>query len=195
MTRSTTNIMFEITKQVASALLAFAIFAPLSVHAEDAARKVTLATELTELMQVRRVAAEYLAHCRKQEGSYLDPKRIFAADPGLFGGISPQSAYWPEVVELYGKYQAKACSAVSAERYAIFFAEQYATKLSEADLDAAVAFFSSAAGRHYNLASAETNLAFQAYLTKEMTSVVSDAFKAVQEDMRAILLKYKTDPK
>ena len=187
--------MSEFTKRIASVCFAFSIFSSLSAHAEDQTRKVALATELTELMQVRRIATEYLANCTRQEGSYLDPKRIFTADPGLFGGVSPQSAYWPEVVELYGKYQAKACAAVSAERYATFFTEQYVAKLSEADLEATVAFFSSAAGRRYNSASAETNLAFQAYLNKEMAIVVGDAFKAVQEDMRVILRKYKMDPK
>jgi hypothetical protein len=189
------KVMPQISKSLASAILGFSLLAALSVNAAENTRKMALATELTELMQVRHIASGYLAHCSKQEGAYLDPKRLFTSDPSLFGGVSPQSAYWPEVVELYGKYQAKACLAVSADKFARFFAEQYEAKLSETDLEAAVAFFSSAAGQRYNSASAETNLAFQAYLTKEMTRVVSDAFKEVQQDLRAISLKYKNDPK
>jgi hypothetical protein len=109
--------------------------------------------------------------------------------------VSPQSAYWPEVVELYSRYQTKACVAVSADAFARFFAEQYETKLSEAELESAVAFFSSAAGKRYNAASVEINLAFQAHLAKEMTKVVGDAYREIQQDLRSISLKYKRDPK
>jgi len=189
------NAMHPFLKPVGTAFLALSILLPLGAHSAESDRKLTLATELTALMHIRRIADDYLAHCSKPEGSYLDPKRIFSAEPGFFGGISPQSAYWPEVVALYARYQAQACHAVSAEKFAAFFAEQYATKLSEEELEASLAFFSSAAGRRYNAVSAEANVALQAHLTQEMARVVGDAFKDVQRDLRGILLKYKNDPK
>ncbi|WP_390343091.1 DUF2059 domain-containing protein [Variovorax boronicumulans] len=187
--------MHPFLKPLGPAFLAPAILLPSGAHSAPGDRKLALATELTTLMQIRRIAEDYLSHCSKPEGSYLDPQRIFSAEPGFFGGVSPQSAYWPEVVALYARYQAQACHSVSADKYAAFFAEQYAAKLSEEELEASLAFFASTAGRRYNAVSAETNVALQAYLTKEMARVVGDAFKDVQRDLRGILLKYKNDPR
>jgi len=164
------------------------------MDASAGASKTELAVELADLIQVRRVAAEYISRCGA-EGAYLDPKRIFAAEPGYFGGISPQSAYWPEVVELYRRYQSTVCSAVTADEYVRVFAGQYAEKLSEGELEATVSFFSSAAGRRYVSVSSEANLAMLTYMTKEMTSGMERAFKEAQQEVRAIVLRYRKDPK
>ncbi|MET3496299.1 DUF2059 domain-containing protein [Variovorax boronicumulans] len=187
--------MQSLSKLLVPLCLALTIFSPVASEAAGSDRKAALATQLTELMQVERSASEYLAECSKPQGSPFDPKRIFSVEPGYFGGISPQSAYWPEVVELYARYQSRACHSVSAAKFAAFFAAQYENKLSEEELDAAVSFFSSSAGRRYNAASVEANLALQTYLTKQMAEIVSVAFKDVQSDLRLILAKYKKDPR
>lgn len=186
--------MAQLSKRLISACLTFSALASLGIDAAADTRKTALAVELADLIQVRRVASEYITRCGV-EGTYLDPKRIFDVEPGYFSGISPQSAYWPEVVALYRRYQSTVCSAVTADEYARVFAEQYAQNLSEGELEATVSFFSSATGRRYVSVSSEANFAMLTYMNREMKSAMERAFKEAQQEVQAIVLRYRKDPK
>jgi hypothetical protein len=163
--------------------------------ARDDVRKRALAAQLTELMQARRIATDFLEQCSKLDGSRLDPRRSFTADKNAFGGITPWSQYWADIVALYARYQARTCASVSAEKYAAFVADQYASKLSTKDLQAAVKFYTSPAGRRFNDASVDTNASFQIFLFAQTNAAIPDATTDLRRDVAAVVERYKADPK
>jgi len=172
---------------------ALASFVTPYVHAVQSNPKQQLARQLTKLMQVKRVASVFLSKCTTLDGSYLDPKRIYASDPNYFGGVSPQSTYWPEIVATYTKYQAKACHAVTADDYVNFYAREYEKTMTENELRATVKFFSSSSGRHYNSASIAAGTALQSFMVDKMSVAVKAALKDAQTEMGSISAKYSMD--
>ncbi len=172
---------------------AMASLPTLDVHAVQSSPKQKLARQLADLMQVKRTASGYLSKCSTLDGSYLDPKRIYALDPNYFGGVSPQSAYWPEIVSTYAKYQAKACQSVTADDYVDFYVREYEKAMTEDELKATVKYFSSPSGRRYNSASIAAGTALQSFMVDKMTVAVGVAFKEAQTEIGAISAKYRKD--
>ncbi len=158
-------------------------------------RKQALAAQLTTLMQARRIATDFLEQCSKLEGSQVDPRRSFTANRDAFSGITPWSFYWDEIVALYAKYQARTCASISAERYAAYVTDQYASKLSLKDLQAAVRFYSSPAGRRFNDAAVDTSASFQAFLFLQTNAVIPDAARDLRRDVAGVVERYRQDPK
>lgn len=158
-------------------------------------RKQALAAQLTTLMQARRIATDFLEQCSKLEGSQVDPRRTFTSNRDAFGGITPWSLYWDEIVALYAKYQARTCASVSAERYAAYVTDQYASKLSLKDLQAAVKFYSSPAGRRFNEAAVDTSASFQAFLFVQTNAAIPDAARDLRREVQAVVERYRQDPR
>jgi Uncharacterized protein conserved in bacteria (DUF2059) len=74
-----------------------------------------------------------------------DLKRRYVQTSMLYGGISPQSAYWPEVEELRYQERIAICPDEAALRKTMSLA--LSSTMSPAELDAALAFFGSEAGK------------------------------------------------
>jgi hypothetical protein len=166
-----------------------------TVLAQPSPVKADLARELTTLLRFEGMFETYLKACVEPEGTPFDPKPEFNASPGSFGGLSPQSAYWPEVVQIYRRFQAKACAYATPERFSAFFSERFAETLSEADLRAAIAFHSSPTGRRIGDATLAVNQDFQAFANKLMLEAYEVARSDYQRDIRALIKKYKAEPK
>lgn len=182
-------------KTTVSFVLCFALAAFVTpyVHAVQSSPKQQLAMQLTQLMQIKRIATVFLSKCTLLDGSYLDPKRIYASDQSYFGGVSPQSKYWPEIVATYAKYQAKACHSVTADDYVNFYAREYEKAMTENELRATVKFFSSPSGHRYNTASIAAGSALQAFMVGKMTVAVEAALKGAQAEVGSIAVRYSKD--
>src|SRR5688572_15759337 len=91
-------------------VVAFLSWTAVACHAQSisspATRQVELARQLVELLEFKQMFANYLKSCVAPDSKHFDPKAVFASDPGHFGGISPQSSYWPDVVDIYRRFQA-----------------------------------------------------------------------------------------
>lgn len=106
-----------------------------------------LATELVTLLHGK---ADYEAYQRQciANGEADGPQSRFFANPSAFGGISPQSVYWPEIEEIFRRYTTDACTAgITADEYAEMYVGQIAEHLKEDDLRAAIAFYASPTGQ------------------------------------------------
>ena len=141
-------------------------------------------------MQVKKIARNYIIKCNTLEGSPMDPKRIYAADPRYFGGISPQSVYWVEIVEILTRYQSIACNSISVDDYAQFYANEYEKTMTETELKAAVNFYSSKSGRHYNAASFAATTALQSFSNARFAAASSAALMGANDDLTAVAVKY-----
>jgi hypothetical protein len=175
-------------------LLSFCLLSSAAL-AQPSPVKTDLARELTRLLRFEGMFETYLKACVEPEGTPFDPKPEFIANPGSFGGLSPQSAYWPEVVQIYRRFQAKACGYATPEKFSAFFSERFATTLSEADLRAAIAFHSSPVGKRIGDATLAVNQDFQAFANKLMLEAYEVARSDYQRDIRVLIEKYKNEPK
>jgi hypothetical protein len=120
----------------------------LQAHAGEAQDRAALSQQLADLLEIRAQYGVASAKCAQSdtvlEKGLLD---LQAKHPGEFGGISPKSAYWPEARQIYREYVDAACALTSGETLEPLFVKNYATSMTAEELRAAVAFYSSPAGR------------------------------------------------
>jgi hypothetical protein len=176
-------------------LLLVALFAPVLAYGQPQQERLTAAKQLARLLQLDRLFQTYLAACESPENTPFDPRLAFKSDPGGFGGISPQSAYWPDVERIYASYRATACAYATSEKYAQYFEEQYARRLSLEDLRAAIAFYSSPTGKRLQDAVVAADHDFQSYASKLMLEAYEIANTQYQRDIRDLQRRYRASPK
>jgi hypothetical protein len=119
-------------------------------------------------------------------------KREYLERPADFGGISPQSAYWPEVEEL--NYQQRLTGCQSSKRLADKWAEMLVRDVAPADIDAALAFHTSPAGRRYAASLAKASKEFIAF--SRLPSAQQEAANVTyRKALRDLTARYLADPK
>ena len=175
--------------------LLLALFLTCTAQAQSVDARVKLSGKLVELMQIRPMFDAYLKQCNEPEGSPFDPKIEFKASPGSFGGVSPQSAYWPEVEAIYSRFRATACAYATADKFAAHYSQELAQRSSEADLQAAIAYFSSPAGKRMQDVAVQVNESFQKFAQELMLQAYGTAREEYEADIRLLLRKYKREPR
>lgn len=175
------------------ALLCLSLCIPVGAGAAD--NKAALARQLVEVIQYKRMAADVNQQCGILEGTARDPVRIFESNPNVFGGVSPKSAYWPEIVASYKRYMTKLCTAQSAENMASFYAREFERGMSLDDLKTLVAFYSSPAGKRFSSINMGAMGGYMKFLEKTMAEVSATAMKDAQADMDAIVARYRKNPR
>lgn len=100
-------------------------------------------------------AAEPEAGCMPEPATMRkDIANAYRARPAEFHGISPRSAYWPDVERAWHDYYVERCAAQSAGSPAAILARSYAANLSTDELREVAAFQESRSGRAFIAASA-----------------------------------------
>jgi hypothetical protein len=109
-----------------------------------------------------------------------------------FGGISPQSYYWPDIEELF--YQFRSAQCPDTKSPVDIFAETVSKEMSKADIDAAIVFYGSVEGRRVLAGVAKAQQAVRGAMFER--SALSDAAGvAHREGLRALIARYKADPR
>ena len=181
--------------RISKTLPLLVLLVALQAYAQPTPEKLVLAQQLVQLLKVSDSFAAYLKECANSEGSSFDPKTEFRSNPGTFGGVSPQSAYWSEVEAIYARFQTTACAYATPEKFARFYVEQFADRMTEEDMRASIAFNSSPAGLRLQSAVLATNNEFQPFANKLMLKAFELARVQFQQEMRAVLSKYKKEPR
>jgi hypothetical protein len=171
------------------------VIAAVPAHAEKTPATLQLGAQLSELMRVRTMVDAILKQCNDPEGSSADAKSSFTSSPGSFGGISPQSAYWPEVEAIYTDYRSGMCTYLTVDGFLAYYAGVLAEKNSEEDLRAALRFYSSSAGKRFRESVVFASVAFQDYASESMKRSTTEATEKYQTAMRSIIRRYKKDPR
>jgi hypothetical protein len=174
--------------------LGFAL-AALPAVAEKTPATLQLSAQLTELMRVRAMVDAMLKQCSDPEGSSFDAKTAFTSSPGSFGGVSPQSAYWPEVEAIYSAYRVDTCAYLTADGFMTYYAGVLAEKNTEEDLRTALRFYSSPGGKRFQDSVVVASVAFQDYANDSMKKAATDANEKYQAAMRVLIRKYKREPR
>lgn len=170
-----------------------AVLAAASAQTTD--ERKSLAMELVTLIDYRAMFNDAIQACADASSYKADALATFQADPRSFGGVSPQSAYWPEAESIFARYRAKMCEYLSPEEMAKFMADQYANQMSGPELKAAIAFMSTPAGRKYQQGSLYASKQLQAFAQKRMQELQLRAYEVVSSDLEKLAQKYREQPK
>jgi hypothetical protein len=155
--------------------------------------KAVLARRLVDLTHFDDQFKQLDKACHEDPGAAA--KKAYMRTPSQFGGISPQSAYWPEVEVVFEKFYVSACGAVTPSAATEVFVQTYTETLSLGDLQLIVDFYSSPAG--HKLTAAQPLMA--AAMAKQMQALqkpmTSQATAQYTEAITALTAKYRADPR
>ena len=161
-----------------------------TVSARDGDERPALATKMIELIRPP------VADCNPSPEALA--KRVanaYRTRPGDFSGISPQSAYWPEVERIWREYYAAQCAESHADAATALLVKTYATQMSVQDLRDAIAFFGSPSGRAMYAANIRIANDFQAGTAQTAGHVPNKASTDYRAAMRLLKEKYEADPR
>ncbi len=121
-----------------------------------------------------------------------DLAAAYRTRPGDFHGISPQSAYWPEVVRAWHAYRGDRCGGDSP---AAILARSYAEGMSTAELRDVIAFQASPGGRAFIAATQRARAEIDNALAKRSSHDGDDPLDVFQQEMLRLKAQYEDDPK
>ena len=163
------------------------------LSASSPSDKSKLAAELSTVLGTEEMFAAYLHACTASNVGY-DPKDEFRANPAYFGGISPQSSYWPEVETVYRNYQRQVCGYITAADFRKFYADHFASALSAEELRAAIQFYSTVGGKKLRATNLLANEAFQQYAQSKLGALYKKSAFEGRADIAKIVQRYKKNP-
>jgi hypothetical protein len=179
-----------------AALVVLWSLAAVSPVARAVEGNLPLARKLVEVLEVKAVFESHSVACRIEvQGSPFDPRAVLQREPGAFGGITPQSSYWPEVEAVFKRYQELSCSRVSPGELAEFCARRYAEHGSPEDLQAAIDFYSSEIGKRLVRVNQEVNVELNKYSLELAQAAARELFPQHYEAVRAIAERYRMAPR
>ena len=160
--------------------------------AEHPDEHIVLARQLVALGRDRAGDAQAAAACAAAaEAIRADLAAAYRARPGDFHGISPQSAYWPDVVHAWHAYHGDRCD----DSPAAILSRSYVANMSAAELREVIAFQDSPSGRAFIAATQRARADLdnrQAARTDHDPDAASDAFRQAMQRLKA---KYENEPK
>ena len=156
--------------------------------------KIEIATRLAELLDVKSQWANSEKECSRQFGPSLDPDKLYAAGPGTFGGITPKSAYWPRIREIFRQYQAAICGELQADKVSPIAAAEFMDQMTEAELLSTVKFLQSPTGAKFRKANAAAMETARRTLTQRV-GVDSAGYVATQKALSDVVNEYLRSPR
>lgn len=157
---------------------------------------LALARKLVDLGPDGDSAAEPDAGCIPEPATMRrDIADAYRARPAEFHGISPRSAYWPDVERAWHDYYVERCAAQNAESPAAIMARSYAANLSIDELREVAAFQESRAGRAFIAASARAQQELQHALADRAEADPDAAINTFRQAMLGLKAKYQRAPK
>lgn len=139
-------------------------------------------------------AAQDAAACTPSAEIGADLAAAYRARPGDFHGISPQSAYWPELKRAWHAAHGDRCAGNETAPAAIL-ARSYAGQLSTAELRQVIAFQDSPAGRAFIAATEKARADLENELPAGDVDHPDDGFDSFEQAMLGLKAKYERDPK
>ena len=165
-----------------------------AVCADTTSDKRVLSQQLTKLLRVEEAFKGYVEGCSSATMAADAAAVSYREHPETFGGMSPDSVYWPEVEKIYLRYQTAVCSDVTVESITTFSSKQYAAQMSESDLRAAIKFYSTPVGQLIVQSELRINSALQDQARETMRAARVNAEDQYQRDISVLIKKFQHDP-
>lgn len=164
-----------------------------SAYAQDA--KQAAVHRLVEAMRFDEGYSDSVRLCKMQADRGQSPRAAYAENPGQFHGLSPSSAYWPEMERLYERYASDFCNIVKPQGTKDIYLQIFANRLSLAELEAAAAFAATPAGRAMQAAAREAGRTSAAFQVEEQNRNTAAAGARFQAGFQEIIGRFKSAPR
>ncbi len=155
--------------------------------------KEVLARRLIDLTHFDEQFKELDKACHEDPGAAA--KKAYMRAPAQFGGISPQSAYWPEVELAFATFFGASCGMVTPSAASDVFVHVYTEALSLADLKLIVDFYTSPAGHKLLAAQPLMSKAMAAQLDALTKPITTQASAHYAETLAILTAKYRAEPR
>ena len=165
-----------------------------AAHAADDP-KMAAARRLVELLQIDGVYEDSSRACRDGLDVADYARRVYEANRDAYGGLSPRSGYWPEVVAAYGRYRAEACQATTVQTAKEVYAQVFARRLSQAELEHAADAMATPEGQALQAASREASRLLSIAQNAEQERSIAAASKRYRDSIQEIVRRHEADPR
>jgi len=157
--------------------------------------RLNAARQLVQLLRYDAQIADALEQCKQSTRTTLTPENIVQAEPLFFGGITPNSKYWPEVAEAFRRYYDEACSYMDANHFLDVTTRAYAAALTDEQLAQSVAFYSSPTGESLAKANVRASSQFQKEAGARMAETTKVSYARFIQRVREIVEKCRCEQK
>ena len=157
--------------------------------------EVNAAKRLFDLMGVDVMYADVDAACRKNMNRTLDARASYVVDPNAFGGMTPSSANWRELEQVFEDYGRDACGVSDIDAIKQIYVQLLSTRLSLAELESTIASQLTPAGQKTRLAMIDGARLLMTYQLAQQQKNVAKANERIEIRMRALADKYKEAPR
>lgn len=159
----------------------------------DMTRRNQLAEQLVDAFGLTSIYDDVAARCMKPaEVLENDLRAVAAKHPEQFEGILPDSIYWSEVRTIYADYMNVNCTVASGKQLRPLFVQAYAEEMTEQELSAAIAFYSTPVGKAIANRSRAVTLKVTSAANKAADVAVDQAGGRFKEAIRVLRAKAVT---
>lgn len=153
------------------------------------------ARRLVELLQIDSIYEDAQGACTDVTDAATDARKAYEANPLAFAGLSPRSAYWPEVEALYLRYRKDACGANTARDAKEIYVKVFAQRLSPGELERAAAHMATPEGQALQAASREAARMLSAHQAAGQERATAAAVLRFRERMQELAARFRADPR
>jgi len=125
----------------------------------------------------------------------VTPEVMLKSNPNAFYGITPESRYWSEVIEIFESYYSEACDYMTTAEFINIFVDEYAKTLTVSELKKASAFYQTTLGIKLRDTHILANSTFQSVATKKSAENNEKVYKHFMKKLENLGRRYKKNQK
>jgi hypothetical protein len=164
--------------------------------ADERADKMAAARQLAELLHVGDMIDSQSLDCLPKMAEVSEQaKAFYDKNAGNFGGIGPQSTYWPDFERIYARYLVESCFYMQPTLSKEAYARALAARVSMPSLQAAIRFYSTEEGRLFADEATAAGQKYCAELKEVEESMHALAQMNYSKALHKLIERYKAAPK
>lgn len=152
------------------------------------------ARRLVDLLQIDSIYQDVSNACTDLADTASAARKSYDANPKAFGGLSPRSAYWPDVEALYRRYRAEACTGTTLQAAKEIYVQVFAQRLSLDELERAAADLATPEGQALQAASREASRRLSVLQVVQQERATAAATQRFRDKMRELAVRFEADP-
>lgn len=146
-----------------------------------------------DLVGLDRRVAQYRRECLREMG-LMSPSVQVAKNPDAFGGVTPNSPYWPQLAASWQDYAESWCKAATGETaYRNAFRQAWQARPDKKDIQTAIDFYATPLGRRVLRVDEEVWSVANTALVDARAEFSQRIMQKLQEEQARILASYQKD--
>lgn len=145
--------------------------------------------ELEQLLDTTGTLASFRERCLRQVKD-IDPEVLVRDHPAMFGGITPESSYWPRIAAAFATYMDASCGQPSEKEAVEHHLGSIDRSLSDEQLNEVMKFYRSDAGRAHAKALVVAREKLQEFIMTSWNAAMKRAMATYSETIEQIQQEY-----